>query len=148
MNHNHKHKTTMRRQEDIQRRWFVFDAKGKTLGRFCSEVVKVLRGRHRVEWSPHVDCGDGVIIINADKIEVTGNKEASKMYYRYTGFMGGLRETPFRIMKARNPSHILRHAIEGMMPRNRMTEKQLKRLRVFAGQEHDLQAQQAVSVNL
>lgn len=138
----------MRRQEDVARRWFVFDASGKTLGRFCSEVVKVLRGRHRVDWSPHVDGGDGVIIINGDKIVVTGNKEATKVYYRYTGFMGGLRETPFRVMKARNPSHILTHAIEGMMPRNRMTEKQLKRLRVFAGPEHGLPAQQAVSVNL
>jgi large subunit ribosomal protein L13 len=148
MNHNHKHKTTQGRIEDVKRRWFVFDAAGKTLGRFCSEVVKVLRGRHRVDWTPHVDSGDGVIIINAEKITVTGNKEASKVYYSHTGYMSGLRETPFRIMKARNPDRILRRAIEGMMPRNRQTERQLTRLRIVAGESHEFEAQQPTAINL
>lgn len=138
----------MRPQESVQRRWFVFDAAGKTLGRFASEVVKVLRGRHRTDWTPHVDSGDGVIIINADKIAVTGNKEATKVYYRYTGHMGGLRATPLRVMRARTPDHILRRAIEGMMPRNRLTDKQLKRLRIYAGDQHEITAQQPTAVNL
>lgn len=138
----------MRRQEDVQRRWFVFDASGKTLGRFCSEVVKVLRGRHRIDWTPHIDSGDGVIIINADKIAVTGNKEATKMYYRHTRFPGGLRETPFRIMKARKPQEILRHAIAGMMPKSKQKDKQLTRLRIIAGSDHSQLAQQPISVNV
>lgn len=130
------------------RRWILLDASGKTLGRFSSEVAKVLRGKHKTNFTPHVDCGDGVIIINAEKIEVTGNKEAQKSYHYYTGSMSGLREVPYRVMKARKPTFILRHAIKGMMPKTRLSEAQMKKLRIFAGDKHGMEAQQPIAVSV
>ncbi|MGR3973337.1 MAG: 50S ribosomal protein L13 [Candidatus Rhabdochlamydia sp.] len=135
------------KQEAIaDRKWFILDATGKTLGRFASHVAKILRGRHKVTFTPHVDCGDGVVIINADKIKVTGAKEAQKIYRYYTGSMSGLREIPFRIMKARQPGYILQHAIAGMLPKSRLARQQLKKLRVFAGDKHDMQAQNPIAL--
>lgn len=131
-----------------ERKWFLMDATGKTLGRFASEVAKILRGKHKTTFTPHVDCGDGVVIINAEKIQVTGSKEAQKLYRYYTGSMSGLREIPYRVMKARKPDFILRHAIKGMMPKTRLTEAQLKKLRIFAGDKHDMEAQQPTPVNI
>ncbi|MBM3192079.1 MAG: 50S ribosomal protein L13 [Chlamydiae bacterium] len=135
-------------QAGSDRKWFLLDATGKTLGRFASEVAKILRGKHKTSYTPHVDGGDGVIIINAEKIAVTGSKESRKNYVCTTGFIGGYREVPYHIMKARKPTFILQHAIEGMMPANRLTRPQLKRLRIFAGEKHDMQAQvpQAVEI--
>ncbi len=130
------------------RKWFLLDASGKTLGRFASEVAKILRGKHRPSFTPHVDCGDGVIIINAEKICVTGAKEAQKIYRYHTGAMSGLREVPYRVMKARKPEYIIRSAVKGMMPKTRLTEAQMKKLRVFAGNEHNMDAQQPISVNI
>lgn len=130
------------------RRWLLLDAAGKTLGRFASEVAKVLRGKHKPNFTPHVDCGDGVIIINAEKIEVTGTKDAQKIYRYYTGSLSGLREVPYRVMKARKPTYILRHAIKGMMPKTRLTEAQMKKLRIFAGEKHDMEAQQPTAVSV
>lgn len=130
------------------RRWYLFDATGKTLGRFASEIAKVLRGKHRPDFTPYVDCGDGVVIINAEKIEVTGMKEARKIYRRYTGFVGGLREVPYSTMKARNPEYILEHAIHGMMPKTRLAGQQVKKLRIYKGDKHDMQAQNPIPVNL
>lgn len=120
------------------KQWFLLDASGKTLGRFASEVATILRGKHKTTYTAHVDCGDGVIIINADKICVTGNKEAQKNYIYNTGFIGGLREIPYHVMKGRKPEFILEHAIKGMMPKNRLTSLQLKRLRVVAGEKHNM----------
>ncbi|CAM0117030.1 50S ribosomal protein L13 [Rhabdochlamydiaceae symbiont of Dictyostelium giganteum] len=135
------------KQEAIaDRKWFILDATGKTLGRFASHVAKILRGRHKVTFTPHVDCGDGVVIINADKIKVTGAKEAQKIYRYYTGSMSGLREIPFRIMKARQPGYVLQHAIAGMLPKSRLARQQLKKLRVFAGDKHDMQAQNPIAL--
>ena len=131
-----------------QRKWLLFDASGKTLGRFATEIAKILRGKHKPTFTPHVDCGDGVIIINAEKIEVTGAKEAQKIYRHYTGAMGGLRETPFRVMKARKPDFIIRQAVKGMMPNSRLGKQQMKKLRIFAGSEHDLDAQQPIPVTV
>lgn len=134
--------TLLTREQAIsERKWILFDAKGKTLGRFASEVSKVLRGKHKPNYTPHIDCGDGVIIINADKIVVSGNKEGQKIYRYHTGAMSGLREIPFRTMMARKPEEILRRAIEGMMPKTRLGKQQVKKLRIRAGQTHDLQAQ-------
>lgn len=130
------------------RKWIIFDATGKTLGRFASEVAQVLRGKHKPDFTSNVDCGDGVIIINADKIEVTGSKEANKLYRYYTGAMGGLREVPYRVMKARKPEYILHHAIKGMMPNTRLGKQQISKLRVFAGAEHDLEAQKPIPVTV
>lgn len=130
------------------RRWYLFDANGKTLGRFAAEIAKVLRGKHRPDFTPNVDCGDGVVIINADKIAVTGMKEARKIYKSYTGFIGGHREVPLATMRARKPTYILKRAIEGMMPKTRLGGQQVRKLRIYAGPEHTMQAQNPTPVNI
>jgi len=135
-------------EAEATRKWLVLDAAGKTLGRFCSEVAKILRGKHKVTFTSHVDAGDGVIIINAEKIVVTGAKEAQKVYRHYTGSMGGMRETPYRVMQSRKPDYIIRHAVKGMMPKTRLAEAQMKKLRIFAGNTHTLQAQQPITVEI
>lgn len=137
--------TIVTEEEGNKRRaWILFNAKGKTLGRFASEITKVLRGKHRPDFTPNADCGDGVIIINAKEIALTGDKEVKKMYRYYTGHIGGERYVPFETMKARNPTYILEHAVKGMMPKTRLANKQLKRLRIFAGSEHNMDAQTPV----
>lgn len=141
-------KTFMAKAEEVQRNWFILDAAGKTLGRFASEVTKILRGKHKAIFTSHADTGDGVIIINAEKIAVTGNKEAQKEYVYYTGWMGGLREVPYRVMKARKPEYIIEHAVKGMMPKTRLSNAQLKRLRIFAGTEHSMEAQKPIKANI
>lgn len=128
--------------------WIILDAKGKNLGRFASEVAKILRGKHKTTFTPHVDCGDGVVIINAEHVVVTGGKEAQKIYQYYTGHVGGRREIPFRVMKDRKPTYIVRHAVQGMMPKTKLGKAQLKRLRIFAGETHDQAAQQPVAVSV
>ena len=110
---------------------------GKTLGRFAAEVAKILTRKAQTYFHPSCRCGDGVIIINAEKIEVTGAKEAQKIYRYHTGAMSGMREVPYRVMKARKPDYILRHAVKGMMPKTRLTEAQMKKLRIFAGDKHE-----------
>src|SRR3990167_9442378 len=119
MNHNQKTPLLTQQEALSSRKWYLFDASGKTLGRFAAEVAKILRGKHRPDFTPHVDCGDGVVIINAEKVKVTGMKEARKIYRSYTGFIGGLREVPYETLKARKPAYILTHAIKGMIPQNR-----------------------------
>ena len=139
--------TTQLKKEQVSRQWFLFDAAGKTLGRLASEIAKVLRGKHRHDYTPHVDSGDGVIIINAEKVRVTGRKEAQKIYRYYTGYMGGQRELTYRSLLARKPEYILEHAVKGMMPKTRQGRAQLRRLRIVAGSEHELSAQQPILVN-
>lgn len=147
---NHKQKTTQLTKEQAlkERKWYLFDAEGQTLGRFASEVAKILRGKHRPDFTPHVDSGDGVIIINAEKIQVTGMKAARKVYHKHTGYPGGLREIPYRTMMARHPTRILEKAIHGMMPKTRLGGQQVKKLRIFAGNEHTMQAQNPTPVNV
>ena len=148
MNHNQKTTILTKAKSGSSRKWFLFDAEGKTLGRFASEIAKVLRGKHRPDFTPNVDCGDGVVIINAEKIAVTGMKEARKVYKHYTGHVGGQRETPYRTMLARKPTYILEKAIKGMMPKTRLGGQQVKKLRIFAGPAHTMQAQNPVPVNI
>lgn len=147
---NPKQKTPLLTKNEAleSRQWYLFDASGKTLGRFASEVAKVLRGKHRTDFTPHVDCGDGVVIINATKIQVTGMKRARKIYRNYTGYIGGMRETPFDTMIARKPEYVLMHAIKGMMPKSRLGDQQLKKLRIFKSDVHDMQAQKPIPVNM
>lgn len=149
MSKNYFQKSVLLSKEEARtsKNWLIFDAKGKTLGRFASEIVKVLRGKHKPSYTPHVDCGDGVIVLNAKDIRVTGSKETRKNYYYYTGHIGGLREIPYSVMKDRNPEYIIRHAIKKMMPRSKLTNAQLKRLRIFKDAEHDHTAQKPVEVN-
>lgn len=139
----------MHRKEDSRPTWFILDATGKTLGRFAAEIAKILRGKHKPSFTTYSDAGDGVIVLNADKIRVTGNKEAQKEYISYTGYMSGLRRTPYRVMKARKPEYIIEHAVKGMMPHSRLANAQLKRLRVYAtGKEHNLEAQKPIKANI
>ncbi len=130
------------------RKWYLLDASGKTLGRFAAEVAKILRGKHRPDYTPHVDCGDGVVIINAEKIQVTGMKAARKIYRSYTGFIGGLREIPYSTLIARKPTVILERAIKGMMPKTRLGGQQVKKLRIYAGPEHTMKTQNPISANI
>jgi len=140
--------TTLKKKEEVTRQWFLLDASGKTLGRFAAEVTKILRGKHKTDFTPYVDCGDGVVIINADKIAVTGTKRKSKIYRYYTGSISGLREVPFDTMQARHPDYPITRAVRGMLPKSRLARAQMKRLRVFAGTEHDMQAQSPIPVNM
>ena len=150
MNQKKKHSTFLLTKEEAlsARKWLLFDASGKTLGRFASEIAKVLRGKHKPGFTPHVDGGDGVVIINAEKIYVTGSKESRKIYRYHTGAMSGMREVPFEVMKQRKPEYIIWHAVKGMMPKTRLSEHQMKKLRVFSGENHDLEAQAPVQVNI
>lgn len=143
-----KSKTTMANPATYKRQWFVLDATGKTLGRFASEVAKILRGKHKPTYTAHEDAGDGVIILNADKIEVTGSKDAQKIYRYHTGAMSGMRELDYRTVHKKNPEYIIEHAVKGMVPRSRLGRQQVKRLKVYKGAEHDMQAQQPIVVNI
>lgn len=142
-----KDKTTMANPREYKRQWFVFDAEGKILGRLASEIAKVLRGKHKATYTTHEDAGDGVIVINAEKVKVTGNKEAQKIYRHHTGAMSGMRETPLHVIRAKKPEYMIEKAVQGMVPRSRLGRQQVKRLKVFAGSEHNLQAQQPIVVN-
>lgn len=144
----HQPKTILAKKENVKHTWFILDASGKTLGRFCSEIAKILRGKHKPDFTPAVDTGDGVIVINAEKIRVTGNKAAQKIYYKHTGAVGGLREISYQTQKARNPEYIIEHGVKGMMPHSRLANAQYKRLRVFAGSEHNMDAQKPINVNI
>lgn len=126
---------------EIERRWYVVDAQGKTLGRLATEVARILRGKHKPTFSPHLDVGDHVIIINADKIQVTGKKLDTKRYYRYSGYLGGLKSIVLREQLEKHPDRVLIHAIRGMLPKNRLGRAMLKKLKVYAGSEHPHAAQ-------
>jgi len=149
MSQRYKEFTTfMQKKEQTVHQWILIDAAGKTLGRFASEVARILRGKHKPTYTPHTDGGDGVIVINAEKIRVTGSKAAQKVYRHHTGYPGGMRETPYRVMQARKPGFSITHAVQGMMPRTKQGRAQMKRLRIFAGKEHHLTAQQPIKANI
>ncbi len=147
-NQQQQQKTFNEKKEDRQLNWLVFDAEGKTLGRFAAEIAKVLRGKHKPTFTPNVDMGDGVIVLNAEKIKVSGSKASRKIYRRYTGHIGGMREVPFNIMQARKPEYIIERAVSGMLPKTKLGNAQRKRLRIFAGKEHKMDAQKPIAVNI
>ena len=128
--------------KDITETWFIVDADNKPLGRLASEVAKVLRGKHRPEYSPHLDLGDHVIVVNAEKIYLSGKKAEQKVYYSYSGYQSGLKVRRIEEVMAKDPTQVLRHAIRGMLPSNRLGRRLLKKLRVYAGTEHPHKAQQ------
>ncbi|MEE9337542.1 MAG: 50S ribosomal protein L13 [Methylococcaceae bacterium] len=127
---------------EVKRDWYVIDAEGKTLGRLATEVARRLRGKHKPEYTPHVDTGDYIIVINAEKIGVTGNKESDKMYYHHTGYIGNLKSVSLGKLRKTFPDRIIRKAVEGMLPRNPLGRAMYKKLKVYAGPSHDHQAQQ------
>ncbi len=135
-------KTIVTKPAEIQRGWYVVDAEGKTLGRLASEVAKILRGKHKPIYSPSVDCGDFVVIINAEKIHVTGRRLDQKKYYHHSGYMGGLTEVTLRQQLDRYPDRVLESAVRGMLPKNKLGRKMIKKLKVYAGPDHPHAAQQ------
>jgi large subunit ribosomal protein L13 len=127
---------------EIERRWFVVDAEGKVLGRIASEIARVLRGKHKPTYTPHLDTGDFVVVINAEKIVVTGKKEEQKTYFRHTGYMGGEKFIPFSRMLEKHPERVIELAVKGMLPKGALGRQMYQKLRVYAGKEHPHQAQQ------
>lgn len=136
------------RKEDQAPRWHVVDAKGKVLGRLASEIANVLRGKHRTFFSPHTDCGDYVVVINADKIVLTGDKWTDKEYTRYTGFIGGFKITTAKEMLVKHPTRIIEHAVQGMLPKNRLSRQVIKKLKVYVGDKHPHFAQAPKELSL
>ena len=135
-------KSFIAKPHEVEHKWYIIDAEGKTLGRLATEVASILRGKRKPIYKPHVDTGDYVIIINAEKVEVTGNKRKDKIYKRHTGYPGGLREITFEKLQAKKPEEIIRHAIKGMMPDGRLGRQMYKKLKVYAGPAHKHEAQQ------
>lgn len=126
---------------EVERKWYVVDAEGKTLGRMASEIAAILRGKNKPTFTPHVDCGDYVIVINAEKVAVTGKKRQEKIYKRHTGYPGGLRELTFQQLLEKHPEEVVRHAVKGMMPTGKLGRQMFKKLKVYAGPEHNHAAQ-------
>ena len=135
-------KTYVPKQDEIEKAWYVIDAKDKVLGRVAAEAARLLRGKHKPQYTPYLDCGDHVIIINAEKARVTGNKYNDKMYYRHSGYVGGLSETSYAEMLAKHPARAMFLAVKGMLPHNRLGRKLTTNVRVYAGPEHPHTAQQ------
>ena len=127
--------------EKIERKWYVVDAEGCTLGRLSSEIAKVLRGKHKPEFTPHIDTGDYVIVVNADKVKVSGKKMEQKIYYNHSGWIGGMRETTLADMMAKKPEKVVELAVKGMLPKGPLGRSMYKKLHVYAGPEHKQQAQ-------
>ena len=135
-------KTFSAKPETVKRDWFVIDAENKVLGRLATEVASRLRGKHKPEYTPHVDTGDYIVIINADKVAVTGNKEKGKMYHAHTGYPGGLKSMTLEKLREKAPERIIEKAVKGMLPRNPLGRAMFSKLKVFAGSEHSHTAQQ------
>jgi large subunit ribosomal protein L13 len=131
----------MARPMQIERKWHLIDAEGQTLGRLATEIARVLRGKTKPQYTPHIDTGDFVVVVNADKVVVTGRKAEQKVYYRHTGYPGGLKETSYEVMMERKPTEVLRKAVKGMMPKTRLGRQQFKKLKIYAGPEHPHEAQ-------
>jgi large subunit ribosomal protein L13 len=134
-------KSYMARPREVERNWYLIDAEGQTLGRLATEIARLLRGKNKPQYTPHVDTGDFVVVVNAEKAIVTGRKAEQKVYYRHSGYPGGLKETSYEVMLERKPTEILRRAVRGMMPKTRLGRQQLRKLKIYAGPEHPHEAQ-------
>ncbi|RME02418.1 MAG: 50S ribosomal protein L13 [Planctomycetota bacterium] len=137
----------IKKGENPPRNWYLIDADGLVLGRLASQISKILQGKHKPTYTPHIDCGDFVVVVNADKVVLTGKKALQKKYYYHTGYMRGLREVSFEEMKRRHPTEILRTAVRRMLPKNRLGRKMLKKLKIYTGSEHPHGAQQPVAIS-
>lgn len=134
-------KTYVPKSGEIRQEWYVVDAAGKTLGRLAARIATILRGKHKAAYTPYLDGGDYVVVVNAEKVVLTGRKREQKVYYHHTGYMGGLRRIPLAEVLTRHPERVIRMAVEGMLPRNRLGRAMLRKLKVYAGPEHPHQAQ-------
>ncbi len=141
-------KTYMAKPDEVERNWYVVDAAGKTLGRLASEIAKVLRGKHKPEFTPHVDTGDYVIVVNAEKVELTGNKWKDKIHYNHSNYPGGLKQTPYEELRKKKPAFIVEKAVKGMLPHNRLGRQIFKKLKVYEGPDHPHEAQQPKELEL
>ena len=141
-------KTFSAKSEEIRRDWYLVDATGKTLGRLSTEIASRLRGKHKPEFTPHVDTGDYIVVVNAEKIRVTGNKLKDKMYHRYTGYIGNLKSMPLEKLMEQHPERALELSVKGMLPRNSLGRKMFSKLRVFKGPEHSHEAQQPIPLDI
>ena len=141
-------KTFMEKKETVERKWYVIDATNKPLGRVATKAAHILRGKHKVTFTPHIDCGDYVIIINADKVKLTGNKLDDKMYYNHSGFPGGLRERNAKEMIEKYPVEMVERAVKGMLPHNRLGRATAKKLFVYAENDHKHQAQKPTEITI
>ena len=139
-------KTQSVKQSDIVKEWFVIDAEGLPLGRLATQVAHVLRGKHKSSYVRHLDCGDNVVVINADKVKLTGRKASQKFYYRYTNYIGGLKSTRADDMLAQHPDRVITAAVKGMLPHNKLGRRVLKNLKVVSGADHGHQAQKPVAM--
>lgn len=137
--------TYMAKKESVERKWYILDAKGKPLGRVAAAAANILRGKHRPEFTPHVDCGEFVIIVNAAEAVLTGKKSEQKYYRRHSGYIGGLKEVQYKTLMATRPEFAMQHAVKGMLPHNTIGDKAITRLKVYAGPEHKNAAQQPVN---
>ena len=141
-------KTFVATPSTINRDWYLVDADGKTLGRLASEIAFRLRGKHKAEFTPNIDTGDYIIVINAEKIAVTGKKRSNKMYYRHTGYIGNLKKATFAELNARRPERVIELAVKGMLPRGPLGRALLKKLKIYAGAEHQHKAQQPIALEI
>jgi len=141
-------KTYSARAGEVDRNWLLVDAEGQTLGRMATAIASRLRGKHKAEYTPHVDTGDFVVVINADKVRVTGRKATDKLYHSHSGYPGGLKSVSFEKLLAKSPERVVRLAVRGMMPRNRLSRAMLRKLKVYAGGEHPHAAQQPTTLEL
>ncbi|MDT0605708.1 50S ribosomal protein L13 [Croceitalea rosinachiae] len=142
------YKTISANKATVQKEWLLVDAEGQTLGRMASKVAKILRGKYKTNYTPHVDCGDNVIVINAEKVQLTGNKWADKTYSRYTGYPGGQRSTSAASLLEKHPERIVEKSVKGMLPKNRLGADLFRNLKVYAGSEHGQEAQKPKAINL
>ena len=140
--------TTIAKNSEIQRKWYVVDATDKPLGRLCTQVAQVLSGKVKPIYTPNVDCGDYVIVINAEKVAVTGKKRSEKIYKKHTGYPGGLREITFEKLQQKKPEEIIRHAVKGMLPDGKLGRQMFKKLKVYAGPEHPHTAQKPETLEI
>lgn len=136
------------KEDEVEKKWYVVDAEGKVLGRIASEIARILRGKHKPIFTPNVDAGDYVIVINADKVQLTGKRTMKKTYFRYSGYPGGDTVTSFKEMMNKRPDYVIHHAVGGMLPHNRLGRRLRKKLKVYAGPEHPHKAQQPVNLDI
>ncbi len=141
-------KTFVAKEQEVQKKWFLVDAESKILGKLAVQIAVRLRGKHKAIFTPHADTGDFVVVVNADKVALTGKKWSNKIYYRHSGYLGGLKQISARKLLEKKPEDVLRFAVRGMLPKNSLGRRQLKKLKIYAGSEHPHQAQQLEALEI